>query len=161
MQILGRGIFFTIIAKQKIFSLRSQYHQPSFADASANFMNQRSTRMADKQYIERDTCRDVLMRFLNSPCIQCGDYSSIMSVETCIKLFDSVPAADVKEGLQLYKMPQLPLEGITETFPLVATEKDRRLMALVGNGLHRRWTAKGRRLHHEHVQRLHLLPIRT
>ena len=53
--------------------------------------------MADKQYIERDTCRDVLMRFLNSPCIQCGDYPSIMSVETCIKLFDSVPAADVVE----------------------------------------------------------------
>lgn len=51
--------------------------------------------MAKKQYIERDTCRDVLMRFLNSPCIQCGDYPSIMSVETCIKLFDSVPAADV------------------------------------------------------------------
>lgn len=53
--------------------------------------------MDKKEYIERDTCRDVLMRFLNSPCIQCGDYPSIMSVETCIKLFDSVPAADVVE----------------------------------------------------------------
>ena len=56
--------------------------------------------MAEKEYIERDTCRDVLMRFLNSPCIQCGDYPSIMSVETCIKLFDSVPAADVVPRLE-------------------------------------------------------------
>lgn len=90
------------VAKRKDFGLSIRLLPTRFADASANFMNQRSTGMADKQYIERGAAKDAIFEYI------CGHTmskfpskellkASKMGAEGALNEIDYVPAADVVE----------------------------------------------------------------
>jgi hypothetical protein len=87
-----------IIAKQKgvryIMMLGTQYSK----DASANCMNQRSTRMAEKEYIERDFIVDSIRKSFDF-YYQIPIYPSDREVQNIVnrvkRIVQELPAADV------------------------------------------------------------------